>query len=128
MNRLYTQFQYSLEKKVVHLYARITIGATGAPTLVKALSKGIASVARTAAGAYTITLQDKYVELLHIDHALQLAAGAPAVLAGMVVRSEATAAATPTVAVEFLDAAGAGIDPDSGSVILLKLELKATTV
>ena len=55
----------ALEKEVKTLYADVAIGASGAPTLTKGL--GVASIARTGAGAYTITLEDKYVRLMHVD-------------------------------------------------------------
>lgn len=54
--------QYSLERDVVLLYGRATGANTSALTSVK--GKGIASIARTGAGAHTITLADKYNGLL----------------------------------------------------------------
>ena len=52
-----------LEKTIVTLYADVTIGGTGAPTLVAANSKGIKSIVRNSAGNYTITLQDQYTRM-----------------------------------------------------------------
>lgn len=67
-NRRFNQFRLQLEKKVVDLYAKVTIGATGAPTLVTAYSKGIASIARNSAGNYTVTLDDKYPRFLFMQN------------------------------------------------------------
>lgn len=53
----------TMERKLVQLDFTINIGATGAPTLPRT-GTGVASVARTAAGTYTITLEDAYVSLV----------------------------------------------------------------
>jgi hypothetical protein len=124
---MYTQFRYGLEKRVVDLYLKAAIGAAGAPTISKPDSKGILSIARTGTGAYTVTLEDKYVGLLLADYRLVLAAGAPTGMM-MVIRSVAVNAATPTVAIQFVDEAGAAEEIASGSTLLLKLELKASGV
>jgi hypothetical protein len=58
-------------REVKMLHAKIAIGATGAPTLDAQASLGIASVARTAAGKYTITLAQKYPYFLNL-HAMLL--------------------------------------------------------
>lgn len=43
------------------MFAKVTIGAAGAPTLVTSnQSKGFASISRSAAGKYDVTLQDAY--------------------------------------------------------------------
>jgi hypothetical protein len=127
MNRLYTQFRLGLEKRVVDLYAVFAVGATGAPTLNAGLSKGIASVARNSSGLYTITLQDAYIDALAVIPTVRLASGTPA-SRGMIVRSVAVSGATPTVQVLFTDAAGAAVELNDGSVVSLKLELKASSV
>jgi len=57
------------ELKMVHLKA--AIGATGAPTLDATASLGVASIERTSAGLYKITLTDKYTSLVAV-HAVQL--------------------------------------------------------
>ncbi len=60
-NRWLNQFTKTLEKEVVHLFAQVTIGAAGAPTLVtNNQSKGFASITRTGAGAYDIVMQDSW--------------------------------------------------------------------
>lgn len=61
----------SLQREVKQLFAKISIGATGAPTLVSGeASQGVASVARNSAGNYTLTLQDKYAALLNAQVSL----------------------------------------------------------
>lgn len=66
-NRQFTQFSYQMEKAVVNLFAQVAIGASGAPTMNAAKSKGVKSIARNGAGDYTLTLQDSYYALLGFD-------------------------------------------------------------
>jgi hypothetical protein len=127
MNRMYTQFRYGLEKKVVDLYLKATIGSTGAVTIVAASSKGIASIARNSTGKYTITLSDKYNDLLMASGCIEKSSGDPSAASGFVVRSQAVSSAK-TVVVEYLDETGAAVELSSGDTIRLKLELKATSV
>lgn len=114
----------SMEREVKELYAEASIAALGVPTLTRDL--GIASLVRDSAGVYTLTLEDKYNALLQVSVSLQLAAGAPSSLSH-VIRSEDVDGAK-TVVVEFVDAAGAAVELDSGTVVRLKLDLKNTSV
>lgn len=128
MNRMFTQFRYALEKKPVDLYAKFSVGAAGAATLVSAASKGIVSVARTAnAGEYLVTLADKYVDLYAVLPTVTFASGSPASGAAFVIRSQDVAGAK-TVTVQFLNGSFAATDLASGCVVTLKLELKGSTV
>jgi len=63
-NRSFSADMRTMERGLVALDFTIAIGATGAPTLTKTGSTGIASVARTAAGTYTVTLEDSYLSLV----------------------------------------------------------------
>lgn len=54
----------ALERDLVTLAGRITIGATGAVTDDR--SKGV-TVTRTGVGAYTLTLDDAYFDILYCD-------------------------------------------------------------
>jgi hypothetical protein len=56
------------ELKMVH--AKIAIGASGAPTLNAAASLGVASVTRTSAGLYQLTLSNKYNSLVAVEAVL----------------------------------------------------------
>lgn len=114
-NRLFQQFRFSLEKQVVELWFKATIGASGAPTLVAADSKGVASISRNSAGEYTITLQDTYVKLLDASFCQLLAGGVNAAPVACL-QSEAVAS-TKTIVVQFSSGAGAAADMDSGTVL-----------
>lgn len=113
----------ALDKEIKTLFAKIAIGATGAPTLNTSASKGVASVARTAAGDYTITLSDKWDSLVWA--AAQLVVSADEDLT-IHVDSE-TVASTKTVKLTCL-AATTPTDPSNGSTLLVQLMLKNTSV
>jgi len=64
------------QKSIVQVHIKVTIGATGACTLDAASSLGVASITRTSAGLYVITLRDKYTALMNaqfvsLDNAIQ---------------------------------------------------------
>lgn len=63
-NRWFNQFKGSLEKGVVQLDGYVQLTASDASVVSETL-KG-ASVARTAAGTYTITLEDQFPKLLAV--------------------------------------------------------------
>ena len=65
-NRAFNQFQHSLEKGVVHLYAEVTF-ATGVSTITSGRGKGITSITQSSGGKYDIVLDDKYIRLLSCD-------------------------------------------------------------
>ena len=107
-----------MEKAVVDLYAKVTVGATGAPTLSR--GKGISSIARNSAGVYTITLQDTYPTLLNVTCTTLLASGVPASgLCNIVTDSVASAG---TIKVQFSNNSAA-TEVDSGAVLHFTITL-----
>jgi|TARA_R100000234_G_scaffold108759_1_gene80325 hypothetical protein len=46
----------AVAQAVTHIFAEVTIGSSGAPTLVTADSAGVKSIARNSTGNYTLTL------------------------------------------------------------------------
>jgi hypothetical protein len=128
-NRQFAQFRYSLEKMVVDLYAAVAFGSTGAPTLDTKNSKGIKSIARTAAGKYTVTLADKYQRVLAADAALIAATGVPAAPHMFLV---ADGSASGTVTIQFAAPSGASgalvaTDPASGHSARIHFALSNST-
>lgn len=111
------------EVDVTHIYCRADIGASGAPTIDTSASKGVASIARTATGDYTITLDEAYSSLLWAgvimleadDTDIQVQMAAQDVSSGKTVQIICTAGATPA-------------DPPDGSDLYIKLELKNSSV
>lgn len=121
-NRTFNDSQ-ALEKEIKTLFAKISIGATGAPTLVNPGSLGIASVARTSAGLYKITLQDAYPKLAYVT-GIVLSSTAE----DITFQVKAEAVATSKTIDLFTLTAGVATDPASGDVLLLKIDLKNTSV
>jgi hypothetical protein len=90
--------------------------AGGAPTFVAADNQGVASIARTSQGLYTITLNDPYVRFIAGYCQLQINAAlgvGRAVFLGAVAN---VGTGTPvTVQVFFTDGAGAVQDPPAAN-------------
>lgn len=120
-NRNFNRKQ-SLEKEVKEIYAKITIGASGAPTLVTASSLGVTSVSRTSAGLYVITLDDKYVAFKHAD--FQIATPTAEDIVPNLVSETVSTNKTVTFRTT---AAGVATDPASGDTVYVALQLKNTT-
>lgn len=81
--RLWTQFEYGLERKACHVYATVDFNDASAPIVKKfsvsaaggagsyatttAAFKGFTGITRTAQGKYTLTFEDRYVRLLRVE-------------------------------------------------------------
>lgn len=121
-NRTFNDAQ-SLEKQIKALYIKISIGATGAPTLVTPGSLGAASISRTSAGLYKLTLSDAYPYLMAFEGKL-LSATAEDI--HFQLKAEAVAT---TKTIDFFCLTGAtATDPANGDVIYLRMDLKNTSV
>ncbi len=119
-NRTFNRRQ-ALEKEVKDIYARITIGATGAPTLT--FAPGCASISRTSAGLYVLTLQDKYASLKSFSVKHQSTSAED--LTSQIKSEDVNGAKTIT----FFTLTGATpTDPANGDVLLVKAELKNTNI
>jgi hypothetical protein len=121
--RSFRQWLQMFEIRPVLLFANVSIGASGAPTL-NANARGIASVAATGAGAYTITLQDKYTKLLDISSSFITSTGTDAALEDDDHRRRCGQLASYRHDVVFRVAAGTATDPSNGAVLLLKIMLR----
>ena len=111
----------ALEKEVKELYALLTFGASGAVTLTSGI--GIASAAKSATGDYLITLQDRYVSLKFVEGTLIKSTGEDIRIQ---VKAEDVDGAK-TISILTLTGASA-TNPSSGAQLLLKIEVKNTTV
>lgn len=95
-SRTFNQFQGTLQKGVVTLFAKVSVAA-GVPTLVTTFpvsgggnqnpSNGFASVSDVGAGLYKLTLQDPYVRLLGVT-VTEVAASGTASVTQVVVTSD----------------------------------------
>lgn len=122
-NRRFFQFRYSAQRDVVDLSMKAAIGATGAPTISTTDAKGISSITRNSAGNYTVLLQDNYAALMFAT-AVVMNATATASPCFQLISEQVSNATTPRVIIQFLDAAGAAADPDSGSTIMFHAMLR----
>lgn len=120
-NRNFNRLQ-ALEKEVKQLYADVAIGASGAPTL--SVGLGIASVVRNSAGNYTVTLQDKYTRLMSM-HVSFFSPSAQNLFIQLI--SEDVAGAK-TVRFRVMDETSLEIDPAPGDRLLVKVDVKNSSV
>lgn len=120
--RLFQQFQGTLEKQIVKLYANVSIGATGAPTLNANGSLGVASISRTSAGLYRITLADKFNKLMHVDPKQVIST-----LQDLGWSVKAYSMANKTIDI-IAHVGGVATDPSNGSELLIEITLRNTSV
>jgi len=137
---------YQLEKKLVTLFMRVTIGASGAPTLVTAVnttdvngnvistwnpSKGVATIVRVSAGKYTVQLGrtdgvtgnviDTYTGLLGVGVTVTNST-LTSVIGGQILSD--TVKTNGQFQFQFVSAAGVAADPANGDVTSWEIILK----
>lgn len=126
----------SLEREVVDLYLKYTIGASGAPTAVSGHTKGAASLAVTSPGVYVLTLTDAYRALLDFSvKVLRSTLDATNLQASLLAEAVATVG-TQTVSFTMTKATSGSpnvfpmvaADPTSGDVLLIHLALSNTDI
>jgi hypothetical protein len=122
-NRYMYEVTQTFEKRPVKLFANVSIGATGAPTL-NSGSRGIASITRVSAGKYDVVLEDIYQKLLAASFNLISTTGTDAALEMLVAADSSSNTTTPKVTIQFAVAAGTATDISNGAKLLLKLELR----
>lgn len=131
-NRNYRRNTMSLEPNPVALYANVSIGASGVATLNIPKCSGIYAMTRTGAGAYTISLGlsstsvDTYQRVINMVIS-SLKSTAPASFSFYIVADNSANKVTPSVQIQCSDASGAAVDPSSGTVLLIKIELSNST-
>lgn len=124
-NRYMNQFAHSIEQSKVFLFGKVAIGATGAPTLSAVNSKGIKSITRNSAGKYTIVLQDNYVRLYGAS--AKTVGNTCAAPTSWIFSEQVNSATSPSLILQFANAAGAATDPGNGETVLFQLILKNST-
>lgn len=115
------QFRYSYQRDIADIYAIVTIGASGAPTL-QQTSKGVLSVTRNSTGTYTLRLKDSFTKLMMVDMAVQNASGVPDVQVG-IIANNITSNSAPSIQIVTSNtgATPAAADPASGDVLLIHI-------
>jgi hypothetical protein len=148
-NRLAANIGYTMVKGVYILFARINIGATGAPTLQKwnpstrtytaapttgaqpysIGCEGIKSISRVSAGVYNLLLQDTYQRFLVVNGTVSNATGLPTSIS-IGLWTTGTDVTTLATGIKFttLSATGVAADPANGDVINLEIVLQNASV
>lgn len=151
-NRNFVPFLTTPIKGLVALHARVTIGATGAPTLTKFTppsgavagafesapttgpqpysigTEGVKSISRVSAGVYLVTLQDTYVRFLGAFGWAANATGLPTTVNfGGWTTTDVTSLTAPTIKFTTQTATATAGDPASGDVLDLWFLLSSST-
>lgn len=157
-NRTFVPLNFTMLKGLVALYPVINVGAAGAVTLQKRTFSaagagattpkyslvaapttgvgyavgdgfGTATVARTGAGAWTITLSDSYLYLVSVVPVIANATGA-LTTADLIINSSTTNVTTNTsagsggvITTIMYNAAGSAADPNTGDQVTLQIIL-----
>ncbi len=114
----------------VYVTTNITIGATGAVSS-NTSTNVVTSVTRTSTGIYVLHLAETYNAAINIMGSVQSPvsglSGISTIEPGNA-PSTSVAAASPTITIKTLDAAGALADPASGSVVSIVALLNNSSV
>lgn len=126
-NRNYSRVQ-ALEKEVKVIFAKVQVGAAGAV----ADSKGLASaVKESAAGQYSIALEDSYVKLLHASVTVIASAGSDVATVEILEDDadiDAKIIAGTPIKIQCYDETLTAVNPASGTVISIALHVRNSTV
>ena len=128
-NRYERQFMSSLDGNVKTVYARVSFGASGTPTLVTSnfRSKGIYSVTRSSQGVFVFTfgsqgqtkMLDIYNRTLFFSYCPFFSGGAAAPIYCISADAVATLG-TSTITILLANGNGSATDPASGEVGLFQ--------
>lgn len=133
-NRLMRQFPLTMENQVKTIFAKVAIGATGAPTLSASNSKGIVSVTRNSAGLYTFVFGtaagnlDTYVKLLGVSVIFQNASAIAAAPNTYVRGLSISTAGTASVQIGCLNGSLAATDPANGETMYVQFTFGDSSV
>lgn len=132
-NRWMTQFGLTMEKKVVNLYAKITFGSSGAPTLVTSQSKGIVSVTRNTTGTYTFVFGttssklDTYNKLLGVSSVFNTGGTTAPLAPELWIQTDSTATAGTASLKVVTNYNKTATDPASGEIGYFNFVFKDST-
>jgi hypothetical protein len=116
-----------LRRETVTLHGRVNLGATGVvSTQTKQKLSGF-TVARTGAGTYTLTLSDRYSELLGFDIMVIGANATYTTTAGrdVFITSDLTTT-TKVITFKLLQVSGAVAEAEDNAKLLIQVELAQT--
>jgi len=116
------QFNYTYERDMVTIHAKVAIGASGAPTLNTTLSKGIVSITRNSAGQYTLVMKDQMNKLMSVEACVLSSTGISA-SPNVGVKTDNVNGTTPSVTI-VCSTGGTATDPGSGETLLLTIHCR----
>lgn len=116
-NRSFYPFRGTLNRETVTLYAKVVTSTSGAIASQK--SKGL-SVARTGTGAYTITLENSYADLLGV---LATVVGTNTAAKGVSAVVTTQNVASKSLVVTLVSAPGTAADPADGATVVFAVTL-----
>lgn len=138
-NRYYNNVAFTLAPAVVKLFARVTFGSSGAPTLVQGstfLSKGVVSVTRDSQGVFTFVfgtqagMLDVYPYLMGVNVLFDTisAPGVPAAPNYYLSGNSVATAGTCSLQLTFTDISSpAATDPADGEAAYFEFTFKNST-
>ncbi len=112
-----SQFHSSYAGQMVSLLVRVSIGASGAPTIIANTGMGIKSIVRNSAGNYTINLTNTFATLLNLSLMSNSGASAPAAPIVNIATSAVSTASAPKVIIQMRNLSGVATDPASGEIL-----------
>lgn len=125
-NRLYKQFQATLEQGVVSLFGQVITSTSGAIASSSCKGFTISKVAGKS-GRYLVTFADKYTSLIGVDVIVEGAADTAYNTAkglSPMLRAVAVSASVPTLLVQFVSTTLADAELDDGAKFYLQVKLK----
>ncbi len=121
---------YSMHVSPVMLDATISIGASGAVSSV--VGSTIASASKISTGIYTIVFQDNYAGLYAAMGSMQSPSSGLSGVSTIEIQNapaaSVSASSSPSITVKCLDAAGAVVNPASGSALNVLMILSNSSV
>jgi hypothetical protein len=141
MNRWLNQFPSTFNNKEVYVYARVTFGSSGAPTLVTSgyQSKGVYSVTRDSQGKFTFVFgtpspspagKDTYVSVLGVAVSYDStgnSGNAPAAPLYHVSGNSVSTVNVCSIQVTTTNTSGTATDPASGEAAWFQFKLNDST-
>ena len=109
----------------VVVFVEFTVDGSGDPTLVD--RGGVSSIAHTATGKYTVTLQDHYNALIGADIERPQEDADPQVF-GHVISEDVNNTTTPVVVLGYKVEGGTATDPNASATLRTRLWLKNSAV
>lgn len=109
------------ERESISSFARVSFGAAGAPTLDR--GKDVSGIARDSQGLYTLTLKEKWFELLAFEGKIRCTA-----VSGLQTQLVAVDLANKTIQFRFANEAAAETDPQNGDDVYIYMQLSNTSL